>query len=171
MKKVVLGVLVMGLAVGIGAGPAFAQEKNAGFSLNLGVQTNVWGSMGAIGGSAFDNAWFTLDARMGFRLGKSVQISPELMYMVDDGFDLDSSIFYPGVILNYKPGNFFIGAGVVLPISVGFGTVDSGNPAPKINIGYQFGSLIFTLYALTWTESGLDFLDMNFVGLTLGYRF
>jgi hypothetical protein len=31
--------------------------------------------------------------------------------------------------------------------------------------------LILTLYALTWTESGLDFLDMNFVGLTLGYRF
>jgi len=171
MKKVMMTVLVAVLfTAAVAVGPAWSQGK-ANFSLNLGVQTNVWGSIGAIGGSAFDNAWFTLDARVGFGLGKSLQISPELMYMVDDSFDLDSSILYPGVMLNYKPGNFFVGAGVVLPIAVGGGTVDSGNPAPKINIGYQYGKLIFTLYALTWTESGLDFLDMNFVGVTVGYRF
>jgi hypothetical protein len=167
MKKVVLMVLVVGLFVGAAAEQALAQGKKAEFSLNLGVQTNVWS------GTSFDNAWFTLDARVGIALGKSFEISPEVMGVVDDSFNFSDVgwFIYPGVMLNYKAGNFFVGVGVVLPIAFFEGESDSGNPAPKVNVGYKFGSFVFTLYAFTWTESGLDFLDMNFVGATAGYRF
>jgi hypothetical protein len=165
MKKVILVVLVAGLFAGAAAEQALAQEKKAAFSLNLGVQTNIWS------GTSFDNAWFTLDARVGIPLGKSFEISPEVMATVDDSFNFDLVWLYPGVMLNYKAGNFFVGAGAVLPVVFGGGESDTGNPAPKINIGYKYGKLMITAYAITWTESGLDFLDMNFVGVTLGYRF
>ncbi len=166
MKKVgvVLLVVVVMLA-GAAVQQAFAQEKKAQPSLNLGVQTNIWN------GTSFDNAWFTLDARVGIALGKSFEISPEAMFIVDDSFDFDLVFLYPGVILNYKVGNFFVGAGAVLPIAIGGGESDTGNIAPKINVGYKFGHLMLTAYVFTWTESGLDFLDMNFAGITLGYKF
>jgi hypothetical protein len=165
MKKVGLVFLLLGMLAGAAVQQANAQDKRAEFSLNLGVQTNVWS------GSSFDNAWFTLDARVGIPLGKSFEISPEVMAMVDDSFNFDRVWLYPGVMLNYKAGNFFVGAGAVLPVVVGGGSSDSGNPAPKINFGYKFGKLMITVYALTWMESGVDFLDLNFVGATLGYRF
>jgi hypothetical protein len=165
MKKVAVMVLLAGLVAGAAAGPALAQGRRTDFCLNLGVQTNVWSD------TSFDNAWFTFDARAGIRLGKSWEIAPELMYAVDDSFDFSVNWLYPGVMLNYKAGGFFIGAGAVLPIVFGGGQSDTGNPAPKINIGYRYKNLVFTLYGVTWTESGLRFLDMNFVGATVGYRF
>jgi hypothetical protein len=165
MKKVILTVLAVFLfTAAVAVGPVWSQGK-ADFSLNLGVQTNVWS------GTSFDNAWFTLDARVGFGLGRSFEISPEVMFVVDDSFDFDLTFLYPGVMLNYTPGNLFVGAGIILPVAMGGGETDTGNLAPKVNIGYRAGNLMFTLYAFTWTESGLDFLDMNFVGVTLGYRF
>jgi hypothetical protein len=165
MKKVgVILLVVVGMLAGAAVQQANAQDKRAAFSLNLGVQTNVWA------GTSFDNAWFTLDGRVGIPLGKSFEVSPEVMAMVDDSFNFDLVWLYPGVMLNYKAGNFFVGAGAVLPVVVG-GESDSGNPAPKINFGYKFGKLMITLYAIAWTESGVDFLDLNFVGATLGYRF
>jgi len=165
MKKVGLMVLVVGMLAGAAVQLAYAQDKKVEFSLNLGVQTNVWS------GSSFDYASFTLDARAGIALGKSFEISPEAMFVVDDSFDFDVVFLYPGVMLNYKAGNFFVGAGAVLPIVFGDGESETANIAPKINIGYKYGKLMITVYALTWTEPGIDFLDMNFVGATIGYRF
>ncbi len=165
MKKVILMVLVVGLVAGLGSRQAFAQERKAEFSLNAGVQTNIWN------GSSFDGASFTLDGRVGIALGKSFEISPEVMFVLDGVFEGDVNFFYPGVMLNYKAGNFFVGLGAVLPIAFGEGESETGNIAPKVNFGYKFGKLMITVYALTWTESGFDFLDANFIGATLGYRF
>jgi hypothetical protein len=165
MKKVALMVFLAGLFVGAAAGPALAQGRRTDFCLSLGVQTDVGQ------GTSFNNAWFTFDAKAGIRLGRSVEIAPELMFTVDDSFDFSVSWLYPGVMLNYKSGGFFIGVGAVLPIVFGGGESDTGNPAPKINIGYKYGRLVFTLYGFTWTESGIDFLDMNTIGATIGYRF
>jgi len=165
MKKVILVVLVAGFVAAMALPQAWGQEKKAQFSLNVGVQTNVWQ------GTSFDNAWFTLDARVGIALGKSFEISPEVMVMVDDSFNFDAVWLYPGVMLNYKSGGFFLGAGaVLLPIAFGGGESETATPAPKINIGYRYGNFQFTIYALTWTDE-VDFLDMNFVGATIGYRF
>jgi hypothetical protein len=109
--------------------------------------------------------------RVGISLGKSFEISPEVIATVDDSFDFNLVWLYPGVMLNFKAGNFFVGAGAVLPVLFGEGESDTGNPAPKINVGYKCGKFMITVYAMTWTESGLDFLDMNFIGATLGYKF
>ena len=165
MKKVILAFGVMGFLVGGGVGSAQGQEKKLAFSLNLGVQTNLYSD------SSFDNAWLTLDARLGIPIGKHVEISPEIMAAVDDSLNFEAVWLYPGMILNFKLGNFFAGAGAVLPIIFYEGESDSGNLAPKVNIGYTAGHLTLTAYILTWTEEYMDFLDINFIGATIGYRF
>jgi len=165
MKRVVFGLLVVGLVTAGAVQEASAQEKRVDLSLNLGVQTNLYSE------TSFDNAWFSLDARACFRLGRSFEISPEVMAAVDDSLDFGAVWLYPGVMLNYTPGIFFVGVGAVLPVFFSEGESDSGNLAPKINIGLRTGHFILTAYLFTWTESGLDFLEMNFIGGTLGYRF
>jgi hypothetical protein len=167
MKKVMTGLLVMGLLV-VGA---FAQaaEKKVTFSVNVGMQTNLWK------GSSFDLSQGTLDVRAGIRLGRSFEISPELMYVTSHKFHLDYGYIYPGVMLNYVAKHFFIGAGAVLPIVYGGGTSDSGNPAPKINVGYIADHLMLTAYIIMWTEhdpyGDFNFPNFNFIGATVGYRF
>lgn len=165
MKKVMTVVLAVALMAGLAATGAWAQVKKVDVSLNLGVQTNIWS------GTSFDNAWFTLDLRVGIALGRSFEISPELMYATDDSLDFSWSNLYPGVLVNYKSGGFFAGAGIVLPIGFGEGESDTGNPAPKVNVGYDFSSFKVTAYFIAFTESGINFLDMNQAGVTLGYRF
>ncbi len=162
MKKVLCGVVVVFLLAG--GALLQAQEKKVSFSLNVGAQTNIFE------GSSFERAFFSLDARAGIRLARSFEVSPEIMGVVNDKFE-GGYILYPGVMLNYTPGNFFVGIGAVIPIAHADGETSSGNPAPRINIGYRAGHLIFTAFFLTYTESGLDFLDMNFAGATIGYAF
>jgi hypothetical protein len=168
MKKVFLCFLVIGVVAGLAVAPAWSQDKKVGFSLNAGVQTNVWD------GSSFDQAVFTLDGRVGFALGKSFEISPEFMAVFNYGSYFEASgatLLYPGVMLHFKSGSFFVGLGAVLPWLFYDGGSDSGDISPKIDIGYKFGKLQVTAYLITWTEAGIDFLDVNWVGLTLGYRF
>jgi hypothetical protein len=165
MKKVVLSLAVMGLFVGGAFSSAQAQETRSAFSLNLGVQTNLYSE------SSFDNAWFSLDARIGIAVGPYLEISPEVMAMVDDSLDFDAVWLYPGAMLNFKLGDFFIGGGAVLPIVFYDGESDSASLAPKVNVGYRYGNLILTAYILTWTEEGMDFLEFNYIGATIGFRF
>jgi len=163
MKKVGMCFLLVGL-LALGAQQGWSQGKKANLSLNLGVQTNLWP------GTSFDFAYFSLDFRAGFPIGKSFEISPELTALIDDSFDFSGVELDPGVMLNYNSGNFFVGLGAVLPIWLGDGS-DVATPAPKINIGYNIGKFKLTAYLLTWTDSGSGFLKYNYIGATLGYRF
>ena len=165
MKKVVLSLLVMGLFVGGAFSDAQAQEKRMVFSLNLGVKTDLSNE------GSFENAWFTLDARLGIAVGRSFEISPEVMAAVDDSFEFDVVYLYPGVMLNYKMGNFFVGAGAVLPLFFYDGGTEAHTPAPKVNVGYRTGNLILTAYIFTWTEEDFSFLELNFIGATIGFSF
>jgi len=167
MKKVFAALLVVGILAVAAAGPAWAQDKKLTFSLNAGVQTNVFQ------GSSFDKAWFAPDVRLGILLGRSFEVSPEVMVVVNylTIFGVHSTLVYPGVMLNYKAGNFFIGAGAVLPWLFMGGESDTGNLSPKINVGYRFGPLQVTAYMISWTGEGVDFLDVNYIGASLGYRF
>lgn len=165
MKRVVFGLLVVGLVTAGAVQEASAQEKRVDLSLNLGVQTNLYSE------TSFDNAWFSLDFRAGVRLGRSFEISPEVMAAVDDSLGFGAVWLYPGVMLNYTPGIFFVGVGAVLPVWLTGDESDTGNLAPKINLGFRSGHFTVTAYLFTWTESGMGFLDYNFVGATLGYRF
>ncbi len=170
MKKVILTVLVVGLFVAaVAVTPAWSQGKKINFSLNAGVQTNIFN------GTSFDKALFTADARVGFLLGRNFELSPEVMvvfsYLNMFGGS-GGTLLYPGAMLNYRSGNFFVGAGAVLPWAFFGGDSDTGNLAPKVNIGYTFSNNIrITAYYLTWTENGMDLGDAGFAGVTLGYRF
>jgi hypothetical protein len=165
MKKIVLGLLVMGLFVGGAFSSALAQETKKAFSLNLGVQTDY------IGESPFEHLWFTLDARFGIAIGQSLEISPEVMAAVEDSLEFDDVFLYPGVMLNYKLGDFFVGAGVVLPLFFYGGDFEAHTPAPKVNFGYRARNLILTVYVFNWTEEDFSFLELLFIGATIGYRY
>ena len=156
--------MVLGLFIGGAFSNALAQEKKVSFSLNVGVQTNLSSE------SPFENVWFSLDTRFGIAVGQSLEISPEVMAAVFDDFSFSEIYLYPGVMLNYKLGDFFIGAGVVLPIIFYTGEVDSYNPAPKVNFGYRTGNLILTVYVFTWIMEDFGFLEYNHIGATIGFR-
>jgi hypothetical protein len=165
MKKADLSLMVIGLFVGGAFSSDQAQGKKVSFSLNLGVQTNLSSE------SPFENAWFTLDTRFGIAVGQSLEISPEVMVAGDDSFSFDEIFLYPGVMLNYKLGDFFFGAGAVLPLVFYDGDVDVYPPAPKVNFGYITGNLILTAYIFTWIGEDFGFLEYNHIGETVGYRY
>jgi hypothetical protein len=165
MKKVVSILAVVGLFILGAFSNAQAQVTRTAFSLNLGIQTDLSSE------SSFDEAWFSLDARFGIPVGHSLEISPEIMAAVDDSFDFDAVWLYPGVMLNIKSGDFFVGAGAVLPIILWDGESETFNLAPKVNIGHRAGNLILTAYIFTFTEEGFSFLEFNLIGATIGYRF
>lgn len=144
---------------------AHAYWTRTAFSLNLGVQTNLSSD------DSFDNAWFSLDARLGLAVGRSLELSPEVMAVVDDSLDFDAVWLYPGAMLNIELGDFFIGAGAVLPILFFEGESESFNLAPKFNIGYRARNIMLTAYIFTWTEKGYGFLKYNQIGATIGFLF
>ena len=169
MKKIFAAVLVAGIVAFLAAGPAWGQDKKVGFSLNAGIQTNIFN------GSSFDNVAFTLDGRVGLRLGRNFEISPEVMVVFSYGRLFDESggtLLYPGAMLNYRAGSFFIGAGAVLPWYFYGGDSDTDRISPKVNVGYTFPNGIqVTVYYLTLNGQYLDLFDLGFAGVTLGYRF
>jgi hypothetical protein len=170
MKKVILTVLVVGLFVAaVAVPPAWSQGKKVNFSLNAGIQTNIFN------GSSFDNVAFTFDGRAGFRLGSNLEISPEVMVVFSYGRLFDESggtLLYPGAMLNYRAKNFFIGVGAVLPWFFYGGESDTDRISPKVNLGYTFPNGVqVTVYYLTLNERYLDLFDIGFAGVTIGYRF
>ena len=74
-------------------------------------------------------------------------------------------------MLNYKLGDFFVGAGAVLPLIIYDGDVDVYPPAPKVNFGYISRNLILIAYIFTWTGEDFGFLEYNHIGATIGYRY
>jgi len=178
MKKVLMVFLVIGVVAAVAVRPVWSQDRKVTFSLNAGLQTNIgvntfiWPHV-----TSFGKAWLTLDARVGLSLGKSFEISPEVMAVFNwgwgwGGFDTDEGglLLYPGVLVNYRIGGFFVGAGAALPIEIE-SEAWTGNIAPKINIGYRSGHFQATAFFIVWTEEGLGSLDMSWAGITLGFRF
>lgn len=159
MKKVVLAVLVMGLAAGIGTGQAFAQEKRVEFSLNAGAMTLIGGDI------SFAGVLLTLGPQVDIHVTKGFMISPEAMFLTDTEFAGVAAL--PGVIFNYLGKGFFAGAGVILPVSIS-GGLGAGNLLPKFNLGYRGRHVNLTAYLITSTEA---MFSLNLVGASIGYRF
>ncbi len=159
MKRIVLAVLVMGLAAGIGAGQAFAQGKKIEFSLNAGAMTLLGGDV------SFEGVLLTLSPQVDIHVAKGFMISPEAMFLTNTSFS--GVIALPGALLNFVGKGFFAGAGVVFPVAItdGFGT---GSLLPKLNIGYRGGHVNLTAYLITDTQA---LFSMNLIGASLGYRF
>ncbi len=169
MKRSIALLLVIGIAGFAALSPAWGQEKKIAFSLNAGVQTDIFN------GTSFDKALFTADARVGFLLGRCFEISPEIMVVFSYLSMFEGSggtLLYPGILLNYRIHNFFVGAGAVLPWWFAGGESGTENLSPKFNIGYTFPNGVqLTAYYLCWTGEDIDLFDAGFAGVTLGYRF
>jgi hypothetical protein len=160
MKKVILAVVVAGLVFGTGFRPAYAQDKKAEFSLNLGVMSYLGGE------GSFSGALLTLTPQVDIHVTQGFMISPEAMVLTD--FHFSGVIGLPGVILNYTGKGFFVGAGVVVPVAISEGDAGVGNIVPKFNIGYRARHVNLTAYLITDTKR--IFSD-NLVGASIGYRF
>ncbi|MCJ7487277.1 MAG: hypothetical protein MUQ25_14090 [Candidatus Aminicenantes bacterium] len=160
MKKVIVMVSVLVLVAGLGSRPAFAQDKKAEFSFNLGVMTYLESA------GSFSGALFTITPQVDIHVTKGFMISPEAMFLTD--FHFSGVIGLPGVILNYTGDGFFIGAGVVVPVAISEGDAGVGNILPKLNIGYRGRHVNLTAYLIT--DIKRIFSD-NLVGASLGYRF
>jgi hypothetical protein len=159
MKRIVLAVLVMGLAAGIGTGQAFAQEKKVEFSLNAGAMTLIGGDI------SFAGVLLTLTPQVDIHIAKGFMISPEAMFLTD--IEFSGVVALPGVMFNYLGKGFFAGAGIVFPVSItdGFGT---GSLLPKVNLGYRGRHVNLTAYLITDTAA---MFSINLVGASIGYRF
>jgi hypothetical protein len=159
MKKVLMGVLLLGLIAAVSATPAWAQGKKVVFSLNGGAMTYI-GSEGSFGG-----ALLTLSPQIDIQVTRGFVISPEAMFLTDTEFS--GLVALPGVMFNYQGKGFFAGVGVVLPVSI-TGELGAGTLLPKLNLGYRNRHINFTLYLLTPTEA---LFSENLIGASLGYRF
>jgi hypothetical protein len=163
MKRITVTVVAVLLAAGLLAGPALAQGKKVEFSLNAGAMTDLGE------GGSFSDVLFTFAPQVDIPIARAFMISPEIMLLMDKTFSFDPVILYPGVILNYTTkGGFFAGAGVVLPVGIGDGEMDTGDLLPKINLGYRGRHVKVTAYLLTNTQ---QIFQYNLVGLGLGYLF
>jgi hypothetical protein len=160
MKKVILVVLVVGLAVGGGFRQAYAQDKKIEFSLNLGIMTNL-GS-----GDSFTGAALALSPQLDIHVTKGFMISPEAMVVTD--FEFSGALVFPGVILNYTGKGFFAGAGVVTLALIGGGEAGVAGILPKFNLGYRGKRINFTAYLITAFQ---QMFSENLAGATIGYRF
>jgi len=162
MKKVILGVLAVGLTVGAALQPLNAQDKKVDLSLNLGAMTDA-GSCGT-----FSDVLFTFSPQIDVRIARNFMISAEAMVITDDGFRLNPWLLYPGVTLSYTTGKVSIGGGAVLPMAFWSDWAEIGDLVPKIAVDYRAGHLKFTTYILVDTQ---PLFSCNLIGITLGYVF
>jgi hypothetical protein len=154
MKKVLI--LLCGLLLVSGI---YAAGNQMDFGLNFGIMT--------VDDFKFDPIMWTAGAELDFQLGNYIMLSPELT-LVGYKFEFKQFILYPGVILNFTPGNFFIGGGVVKGFLIGSGTSGSSAIALKLNAGILSKNIKLTTYLI----SDFDNLFKNMlIGASLGFMF
>lgn len=162
MKKVIMGIVALGLLAGGALQPAYAKGKKVDFSLNIGVMTDLGG------GESFSEALFTFSPQADFHVSEHFMVSAEAMVITNDEFRFNPFFLYPGVLLSYTSKGFFVGGGVVLPVIFYEGESDTGDLLPKIHFGYRHKHLNFTAYLLTDTD---ELFKYNLIGLSVGYLF
>jgi hypothetical protein len=157
VKKTILGLLVFGILAGGAA--AQATEKKASFSLNAGAAYDTKREAGIQA---------TVDGRAGFRLGRHLQLSPE----VTVAFSTGGGVISPGIILNYIGGSVFFGGGAVAQFYSRY-SVHSSNWAVMFNVGYAKGHLMVTAYftGAFYTDEYTGLFGNHQIGMTAGYRF
>ena len=155
MKKIV--VLLCGLLLVSGV---YAAGSEMRFGINFGIMDSTE--------FKFDPIMWTAGAELDFQFGNILMLSPEVT-LVGSGFKFKEFILYPGVILNFTPGGFFVGGGIVKGFFIGSGASGSTDFALKLNAGFLSSSIKLTAYLITPFDD--LFATPMAVGATLGFRF
>ncbi len=155
MKKAIVLVSLLLLASGL-----CAAGTGTNLVLNLGVMTDD--------GFTFDPFIWTAGLELDLQLGKYLMLSPEVT-LAQNGFKFKEFLLFPGAVLNFTPGSFFVGGGLVKGIYIGSGQAFVADDfSLKLNAGFLTENLKLTAYAITTFDN--LFSDM-LVGASLGFRF
>ncbi len=154
MKKVMI--LLCGLLL-------FSAVHGAGSRLNFGLNFGIM----TPDDFKFDPIMWTVGAEMDFQLNSFVMLSPEVT-LVGYKFKFKEFVLYPGIILNFTPGSFFIGGGLVKGFLIPSDVNASSDVALKLNAGLLTRNTKLTVYLI----SDFDNIFKNMlVGASLGFRF
>ncbi len=155
MKKVLI--LLCGLLV---VSSAYGAGSQMNFVLNFGVVTDK--------DFTFSPLFWTAGASLDFQFGDYLMFSPEAT-LVGNGFKFKEFLLFPGAVLNFTPGNFFIGGGLVKGIYIGSGdTFISDKFSLKLNAGLISKNLKLTAYLITEFK---DLFTNMVLGACFGFRF
>ncbi len=155
MKKAL--VLLCGMLLVSGVYGAGSQMN---FGLNFGVMTDD--------GFSFDPLIWSAGAELDFQFGKYLMLSPEVT-LYGNGFKFKDFLLFPGVVLNFTPGSFFVGGGLIKGIYIGSGTTFVADDfSLKLNAGLISRTMKLTAYLITSFD---NLFDGMLVGATLGFRF
>ena len=155
MKKSI--VLLCGLLLVSGL---YATGNQMNFGLNFGVMTDD--------GFSFDPLMWTAGAELDIQFGEFLMFSPEVT-LVGNGFKFKEFLLFPAVILNFTPGNFFVGGGLTKGFYLGSGEDFAiTDIALKLNAGLISRNIKLTAYLITAFD---NLFDGMLVGASLGFRF
>jgi hypothetical protein len=156
MKKITI--MVFGLLL---VSSIYAASKPMNFVLNLGTTTDDKFS--------FKPFWWTVGGELDFQLGNALMLSPEVT-LVGSGSNFKDFFLRPAVILNFTPGNFFVGGGLTKHFYIGHNTsYATSDIALKLNAGFQNRSLKITTYLITYFNN--LFKSAMWVGVSIGFKF
>jgi hypothetical protein len=154
MKKAI--VLLCGLLLVSGV---YAAGSQMNFGINFGIMTPD--------NFKFDPIMWTVGAELDLQLNDFVMLSPEVT-LVGYKFEFKEFVLYPGIILNFTPGSFFVGGGLVKGFLIPSDVAASADIALKLNAGLISKNTKLTVYLI----SDFDGLFKNMlVGASLGFRF
>lgn len=155
MKKTIIMLFGLLLVSGIyGAG------SQMNFGLNFGIMTDD--------SFSFDPLMWTAGAELDFQLGNYLMLSPEVT-LVGNGFKFKEFLLFPAVILNFTPGNFFVGGGLTKGFYIGSGTDFAiTEVALKLNAGLITKNIKLTAYLITAFD---NLFSGMLVGASFGFRF
>ncbi|MDD8012194.1 MAG: hypothetical protein PHX05_01790 [Acidobacteriota bacterium] len=154
MKKALIllcGLLLVSAAHGAGS------QMN--FGLNFGIMTPD--------NFKFDPIMWTVGAELDFQLNDFVMLSPEVT-LVGYQFKFKEFVLYPGIVLNFTPGSFFIGGGLVKGFLIPSDVNASSDVALKLNAGLMSRNTKLTVYLIS--DFNPIFKNM-LIGASLGFRF
>jgi hypothetical protein len=136
----------------------YAASNEMSFVLNVGTMTHD--------DFKFNPFYWTAGAELDLPFGNALMFSPEVTLV---GYKFKDFFLFPAAILNFTPGDFFIGGGLTKGFYLGNGTATAfTDVALKLNAGFQSRSLKLTAYLITAFNN--IFKDM-LVGASLGFKF
>ena len=130
------------------------------FGINFGMMTDK--------NFSFNPFLWTAGAELDLPFGTSLMFSPEVT-VVGYKFEFKQFLLFPAAILNFTPGNFFVGGGLTKGFYIGSGEDFAlTDVALKLNAGLISKNIKLTAYLITAFDGLFD--DM-LVGASLGFRF